>query len=79
MMESGIEIPSRARSRKTLAQLKALAETVKQLEQNTNFLLRQVLNGGNNKLGPKGTDKETRSSAAENEIERPFGTRNNSG
>jgi hypothetical protein len=44
---SAMKIPSQAKSRKTLVQLKAIAETVKQLEQNTNFLLRQVLNGGN--------------------------------
>jgi hypothetical protein len=41
-----LEIPYRERSRKTLIQLKALAETLGQLEKNTNFLLRQVLNGG---------------------------------
>jgi hypothetical protein len=40
-----LEIPSREKSRKTLTQLKALAETMGMLEQNTNFLLRQVLNG----------------------------------
>jgi hypothetical protein len=51
LSHSGMEIPSRAKSRKTLAQLKALAETVKQLESNTNFLLRQVLNGGNHNGG----------------------------
>ena len=43
-----LHIHSRERSKKTLTQLKALAETVDQLERNTNFLLRQVLNGGNN-------------------------------
>ena len=41
-----LKIPRRERSRKTLIQLKALAETLGQLEKNTNFLLRQVLNGG---------------------------------
>lgn len=40
-----LKIPNRERSRKTLIQLKALAETLGQLEKNTNFLLRQVLNG----------------------------------
>ena len=40
-----LNIPSRERSRKTLTLLKALGETMNQLEQNTNFLLRQVLNG----------------------------------
>ncbi|MGM0665526.1 MAG: hypothetical protein ACQET7_15265 [Thermodesulfobacteriota bacterium] len=43
----GLEIPSRERSRKNLVQLKALAETMNNLERNTNFLLRQVLNGKN--------------------------------
>ncbi|MCJ7594442.1 MAG: hypothetical protein MUO52_06700 [Desulfobacterales bacterium] len=41
-------IPSRERSRKTLTWLKALAENMNQLERNTNFVLRQVLNGGDN-------------------------------
>ncbi len=41
-----LNIPSRERSKKTLTQLKALAETMSQLERNTNFLLHQVLNGG---------------------------------
>lgn len=43
-----LRIPSREKSRKMLKQLKALAQTLGQLEQNTNFLLRQVLNGGGN-------------------------------
>jgi hypothetical protein len=43
----GLDIPSRERSRKTLTQLKAIAETMNQLERNTNFFLRQVLNGRN--------------------------------
>jgi hypothetical protein len=43
----GLEIPSRDRSRRNLTQLKALAETMNNLERNTNFLLRQVLNGKN--------------------------------
>jgi hypothetical protein len=41
-------IPSRERSRKMLTQLRVLAENMSQLESNTNFLLRQVLNGGHN-------------------------------
>jgi hypothetical protein len=45
-----LNIPSRERSRKNLTQLKALAETMNQLEQNTNFLLQQVLNGGDKEL-----------------------------
>jgi hypothetical protein len=40
-----IAIPSREKSKKILTQLKALAETMSQLERNTNFLLREVLNG----------------------------------
>jgi hypothetical protein len=40
-----IAIPSREKSKRTLIQLKALAENMSQLERNTNFLLRQVLNG----------------------------------
>ncbi|NIU84947.1 MAG: hypothetical protein GWN31_13810 [Candidatus Thorarchaeota archaeon] len=45
-----LDIPSRERSKKNLTQLKALAETMHQLEQNTNFLLQQVLNGGDKEL-----------------------------
>ena len=45
-----LNIPSRERSRRNLTQLKALAETMNQLEQNTNFLLQQVLNGGDKEL-----------------------------
>lgn len=45
-----LQIPSREKSRKRLTQLKALAQTLGQLEQDTNFLLRQVLNGGGNGL-----------------------------
>jgi hypothetical protein len=41
-----LDMPSREPSKKTLTQLKALAETMSQLEQNTNFLLHEVLNGG---------------------------------
>jgi hypothetical protein len=47
-------IPSRERSRKNLIQLKALAETMNQLERNTNFLLRQVLNGNVDNSGNEG-------------------------
>jgi hypothetical protein len=41
----GLNIPCQEKSRKALLQLKALAETMGQLERNTNFLLHQVLNG----------------------------------
>lgn len=40
-----LNIPFRERSKKALTHLKVLAETMSQLERNTNFLLRQVLNG----------------------------------
>ena len=40
-----LHVPFRSRSRKKLKHLKALAETMNQLERNTNFLLYQVLNG----------------------------------
>jgi hypothetical protein len=40
-----LNIPSQERSKKVLIQLKVLAETMSQLERNTNFLLHQVLNG----------------------------------
>jgi hypothetical protein len=45
-----LSIPRRERSKKVLTQLKVLAENMGQLERNTNFLLRQVLNGGDNGL-----------------------------
>ena len=47
---SSLDIPSRERSKKTLTQLKVLAETMSRLERNTNFLLHQVLNGNNDLL-----------------------------
>ena len=40
-----LNISCQEKSRKALLQLKALAETMGQLERNTNFLLNQVLNG----------------------------------
>ncbi|MGD9034253.1 MAG: hypothetical protein PVJ69_02870 [Desulfobacteraceae bacterium] len=45
-----LDIPSRERSKKNLTQLKALAETMHELEKNTDFLLNQVLNGGDKEL-----------------------------
>ncbi len=44
-----LPLPSRERSRKRIVQLKALWETMNQLERNTNFLLHQVLNGDSKK------------------------------
>jgi len=45
-----LAIPSRERSKRMLTHLKVLAENMDQLERNTNFLLRHVLNGGENGL-----------------------------
>jgi hypothetical protein len=45
-----LDIHSRERSKKNLTQLKALAETMHELERNTDFLLNQVLNGGDREL-----------------------------
>ena len=50
LANSALTIPSREKSRKTLTQLKALAQTMSQLEQNTNFLLDRVLNGSEKRL-----------------------------
>jgi chemotaxis regulatin CheY-phosphate phosphatase CheZ len=49
LSNTDLGIPSRDKSRKALTQLKALAETMSQLEQNTNFLLQHVLNGNGKK------------------------------
>jgi len=45
LADPALNIPSRERSMTALTHLKVLAETMNQLERNTNFLLRQVLNG----------------------------------
>jgi hypothetical protein len=50
LTNSALTIPSREKSRKTLTQLKALAQTMSQLEQNTNFLLDRILNGSEKSL-----------------------------
>ncbi|MEA2088105.1 MAG: hypothetical protein U9O91_08430, partial [Candidatus Caldatribacteriota bacterium] len=47
---SDINIPYQEKSKKSLKQLKALRDTMHQLERNTNFLLYQVLNGGDEGL-----------------------------
>ncbi|MBN1225857.1 MAG: hypothetical protein JXA79_02590 [Deltaproteobacteria bacterium] len=47
---SNINIPYQEKSKKALKQLKALRDTMCQLERNTNFLLYQVLNGGSEGL-----------------------------
>ncbi len=79
LSHSGMEIPSQAKTRKTLAHLNALAETVKQLEQNTNFLLRQVLNGGNHNGDVGNSPGATEGAGHEDEIyELPFAARDDS-
>ncbi|MBW2333963.1 MAG: hypothetical protein JRF06_02475 [Deltaproteobacteria bacterium] len=50
LANSALTIPSREKSKKTLTQLKALAQTMNQLEQNTNFLLDRILNGSEKSL-----------------------------
>lgn len=50
-----LNIPSREKTQKNLTRLKALAETMSQLERNTNFLLRQVLNGNRDDVKIKKT------------------------
>ena len=52
LADPALPIPSRERSRRMLTQLKVLAENMDQLERNTNFLLRHVLNGGENGCSP---------------------------
>jgi hypothetical protein len=49
--DDSLNIPSQEKSRKALVNLRALAETMNQLERNTNFLLHQVLNGNGSKEG----------------------------
>ena len=53
LADPALPIPSRERSRRMLTQLKVLAENMDQLERNTNFLLRHVLNGGENGCSPE--------------------------
>jgi hypothetical protein len=45
-------MPYQEKSRKTLTHLKTLAEVVGQLEDNTNMVLREVLNGSENGMNP---------------------------
>lgn len=51
-----LSLPSRERSRRMLTQLKVLAENMDQLERNTNFLLRHVLNGRENGSSAEGVN-----------------------
>lgn len=46
--DSSLDLPYQRKSRKSLIRLKALAEIIGQLEDNTNMVLRQVLNGNGN-------------------------------
>jgi hypothetical protein len=48
--ESSLNIPFQEKSRKSLIQLRALAEVMGQLEDRTNVVLREVLNGTNGSL-----------------------------
>ncbi|MBW1765087.1 MAG: hypothetical protein JRJ23_10200 [Deltaproteobacteria bacterium] len=54
LTEPSLNIPSREKSRKNLIQLKALAETINDLERNTNFLLNQVLKGQDDGIDREG-------------------------
>ncbi len=47
LKDPALNLKKKERSIKNLLKLKALAETMNQLERNTNFLLHQVLNGNN--------------------------------
>jgi hypothetical protein len=47
-----LDMPYQEKSRKTLTHLKTLAEVVGQLEDNTNMVLREVLNGSENGMNP---------------------------
>jgi hypothetical protein len=45
-----LKLPGQEKSRKCLVRLKALAETVEELEQNTNVVLREILNGNEDRI-----------------------------
>jgi hypothetical protein len=66
-----LAIPSRERSRRMLMQLKVLAENMDQLERNTNFLLRQVLNGGENGLSGKPANGDKKNQPGSREGKNP--------
>ncbi len=57
--DPALHIPGQEKTRKALIQLKALAETMGQLERNTNFLLNQVLNVGAAKGPGKNHNNQT--------------------
>ncbi len=56
--DSSLNLPYQEKSRKGLIRLKALAETMGQLEQSTNMVLTQVLNGNGNGIVPKMLEKK---------------------
>ena len=64
---SDLKIPSREKSKKTLIQLKALAETMSELEGKTNFLLRQILNGHDDGLVAESTNTITPDSSGKDQ------------
>jgi hypothetical protein len=66
-----LPIPSRERSRRMLTQLKVLAENMDQLEKNTNFLLRHVLNGGENGFSADPADGDKKSQRGSREGKTP--------
>jgi hypothetical protein len=51
--DSSLNLPYKEKSRKVLIRLKALAEIMGQLEQNTNVVLTQILNGNGNGMTPQ--------------------------
>jgi hypothetical protein len=56
--DSSLNLPYQEKSRKGLVRLKALAEIMGQLEQSTNMVLTQVLNGNGNGIVPKMLEKK---------------------
>jgi len=58
--DSSLNLPYQEKSRKGLIRLKALAETMGQLEQSTNMVLAQVLNGNSNGIIPNRDKPELR-------------------
>jgi len=56
--DSSLNLPYQEKSRKGLIRLKALAETMGQLEQSTNMVLTQVLNGDGTWIVPKMLEKK---------------------
>ena len=53
--QPSLNLPFKEKSRKSLVHLRALAEIIGQLEENTNVVLRRVLNGSDNGIVPSAT------------------------